>query len=140
MPSAILSWAEAAARGRSTAGGKGVSLARLARYGFRVPKGGVLSAEVYRDGLTALPESVRAELALFLSDTGLAETPIAVRSSAVAEDSVRVSFAGIHEILLQSYAIETGCGVSRVRLAGELGLALDESVYGDEEPRDKEHC
>ena len=40
----FLNWQEAYQAGASICGGKGYNLARLARYGFRVPRGGVLAA------------------------------------------------------------------------------------------------
>jgi phosphoenolpyruvate synthase/pyruvate phosphate dikinase len=42
--SACLNWQEAYQAGAAVCGGKGYNLARLARYGFRVPRGFVLSA------------------------------------------------------------------------------------------------
>src|ERR1035437_5071007 len=42
--SAFLNWREAYEAGVAVCGGKGHNLARLARYGFRVPRGGVLPA------------------------------------------------------------------------------------------------
>ena len=42
--SACLSWQEAYQAGAAVCGGKGYNLARLARYGFRVPRGFVLPA------------------------------------------------------------------------------------------------
>jgi pyruvate,water dikinase len=42
--SAVLSWFDAYEAGASVCGGKGYNLARLARYGFRVPRGEVLPA------------------------------------------------------------------------------------------------
>jgi pyruvate,water dikinase len=47
MGQRLLTYAEAHAAGPTIAGGKGWNLARLDRYGFPVPRGGVLSAEVY---------------------------------------------------------------------------------------------
>src|ERR1035438_1984943 len=41
---ACLNWQEAYDAGAAVCGGKGYNLARLARYGFRVPRGFVLSA------------------------------------------------------------------------------------------------
>src|ERR1039457_5591812 len=87
--SAFLSWPEAYEAGPSVCGGKGSNLARLARYGFRVPRGGVLPAGAplsdIRDGLEGL---------------GLLDVKVAVRSSATGEDSARASFAGIHRSFL----------------------------------------
>jgi pyruvate,water dikinase len=42
--SAVLNWLDAYEAGAPVCGGKGYNLARLARYGFRVPRGGVLPA------------------------------------------------------------------------------------------------
>lgn len=43
----FLNWAQACQAGPAKAGGKGWNLGRLARYGFPVPAGGVISAEAY---------------------------------------------------------------------------------------------
>jgi pyruvate,water dikinase len=87
--SAFLNWQEAYEAGAAVCGGKGYNLARLARYGFRVPRGGVLPAGAplseIRNGLERL---------------GLADVKVAVRSSATGEDSARASFAGIHRSFL----------------------------------------
>jgi pyruvate,water dikinase len=40
--SAFLSWPGAYQAGASVCGGKGYNLARLARYGFRVPRGSAI--------------------------------------------------------------------------------------------------
>lgn len=107
--SPFLPWDAAYAAGSGAVGGKGWNLARLARYGFPVPSGGVLAVEAwYRfadhnrlDEPT--PEAVMAgamppDLAALLS--GLAVGSLAVRSSAVAEDGATASFAGIHDSVL----------------------------------------
>ncbi|MFZ0392596.1 MAG: PEP/pyruvate-binding domain-containing protein [Terracidiphilus sp.] len=85
----LLNWNQAFEAGPSVCGGKGYKLARLARYGFRVPHGGVLPAGA---SIT--------EIAPGLAQLGLDETRVAVRSSATAEDSSRASFAGIHRSYL----------------------------------------
>jgi pyruvate,water dikinase len=87
--SACLSWREAYQAGAAVCGGKGYNLARLARYGFRVPRGGVLPA--------GAPVS---EIRQGLEHLGLLDAKVAVRSSATAEDSARASFAGIHRSFL----------------------------------------
>lgn len=50
----VMDWAQAAAAGATVVGGKALNLGRLHRYGFRVPKGGVMTAGVY-DALLADP-------------------------------------------------------------------------------------
>src|ERR1019366_5292643 len=87
--SACLSWQEAYQAGAAVCGGKGYNLARLARYGFRVPRGGVLPAGA---PLSEIPRG--------LERVGLLDAKVAVRSSATAEDSARASFAGIHRSFL----------------------------------------
>lgn len=132
----MLGWDEAAAAGAPVCGGKGWNLGRLYRYGFRVPGGGVLTANAYRrfmaplgalvervrsigptdaaePAASALLEELRGAIceAPFQSDvaaavmehlqrTGLWDRPVAVRSSATAEDGAEASFAGIHESYL----------------------------------------
>ena len=85
----FLSWPEAYEAGPGVCGGKGYNLARLVRYGFRVPRGGVLPVgapvAAIREGIERL---------------GLADAKVAVRSSATAEDGARASFAGIHRSFL----------------------------------------
>ena len=90
-----LNWPEAFEAGAARCGGKGFNLARLARYGFRVPRGGVLPVGA---PLSALRQG--------LDDWGLSEAKVAVRSSATAEDSARASFAGMHRSFLNVQGVE----------------------------------
>ncbi len=135
----ILTWEEAFQSGVSLVGGKGWNLGRLARYGFSIPQGGVLTAQAYdeyikhnqlqemvdnlalsttlenldeadvKDRLDQLrgkimggsiPPSIDKELSGWLNSWGGLKKSWAVRSSAVAEDSVNASFAGIHDSFL----------------------------------------
>ncbi|MFQ5555145.1 MAG: PEP/pyruvate-binding domain-containing protein [Acidimicrobiia bacterium] len=72
-------------------GGKAASLARLAAAGLPVPQGAVVPTYVADDDL----EAVAAALA-----DRLAGSPLAVRSSGVAEDLADASFAGQYETVL----------------------------------------
>ena len=85
----FLTWPEAYEAGPDVCGGKGYNLARLARYGFPVPRGGVLPVAA---PLSALRQGMER--------LGLEQSNVAVRSSATAEDSVHASFAGIHRSFL----------------------------------------
>ena len=51
----VLAWEEAFAAGPEVCGGKGYNLGRLHRYGFRVPRGGVIPAAWYREILALTP-------------------------------------------------------------------------------------
>ena len=61
MTALILNWQQAYEAGVLTCGGKGYHLAKLHRYGFPVPDGGVVVADIYRQLITRqrLPEASR---------------------------------------------------------------------------------
>lgn len=98
MSALILDWPAAASAGAATAGGKGWQLGRLAAFGVAVPDGFVLAAGAGRDHRPGepVPEAVLAAVARELHRRGWSDRPLAVRSSAVDEDSGGASFAGIH--------------------------------------------
>lgn len=110
-------------------GGKGANLGECARAGLPVPPGFCVSTDAYREatrnvtGLLAadaaesnaaaarervlgvpLPESVRS--AISEAYTRLGEPPVAVRSSATAEDLAEASFAGQQDTYLGVVGIE----------------------------------
>ena len=143
----LLTWDEAFAASSAAVGGKGWNLARLARYGFTVPRGGVVAASVYaelfrtadvaalaaplatvtpadveradvqaqlatlRDLVirTGLPPAVRQAVGRFLARAGLEGRPLAIRSSAVAEDGADAAFAGVHESHLGVAGLDAVC-------------------------------
>ncbi|MDX8028825.1 PEP/pyruvate-binding domain-containing protein [Lentzea sp. BCCO 10_0856] len=74
----------------ATVGGKGASLARLTRAGLPVPAGFHLTTRAYRE------RSADGVLEAFRELGG----PVAVRSSATAEDLPDLSFAGQHDTVL----------------------------------------
>jgi phosphoenolpyruvate synthase/pyruvate phosphate dikinase len=82
-------------------GGKAANLSRLARMYHRVPDGFSLPVTVMDQGH---PFDLRDEIDRAISDLmachRLPELVVAVRSSAVEEDSAMVSFAGMHETYL----------------------------------------
>ena len=82
-------------------GGKGLSLARTLAAGLPVPPGFVISTGVYRRlfqaGITSDADFVRS---LETAYRELGGGPVAVRSSATAEDGAETSFAGQQETIL----------------------------------------
>ena len=83
----VLSWAHSVQAGTSRVGGKGWNLGRLARYGFRVPAGGVLTAATY-EALVARPSLAEQVAAL-----------AAVEADAVDEYAVRERLSRLREAI-----------------------------------------
>lgn len=81
------------------AGGKGANLGELLRAGFSVPEGFCLTTAAYRRrGAGGVPPEVAA--ACLEAYRALGGGPVAVRSSATAEDLPGASFAGQQETYL----------------------------------------
>jgi phosphoenolpyruvate synthase/pyruvate phosphate dikinase len=103
----VIEWLGEAASGDDALGGKGASLDRLIRLGYRVPPGFCVTTAAFRavsDGIDPLdPELVTAlHAALGRLEATVAAmtggpTRLAVRSSAIGEDGTAASFAGLHE-------------------------------------------
>jgi pyruvate,water dikinase len=74
------------------AGGKGLSLGRMAAAGLPVPPGFVVTTEAYRRSAGTIDPDLRATIADAYARLG--GGPAAVRSSATAEDAAETSFAG----------------------------------------------
>lgn len=84
----------------ATVGGKGASLGEMTQIGVPVPPGFVIPTELYRlyHGNLDIPQELFEEIqALF---TELELDRVAVRSSAIAEDSADTSWAGQFETIL----------------------------------------
>ncbi|TQM09278.1 PEP/pyruvate-binding domain-containing protein [Pseudonocardia kunmingensis] len=82
-------------------GGKAAGLGRMIRAGERVPAGFCVTAAAHDRALAAsgvLDEDLRREIVQAYEQLGAG--PVAVRSSATAEDLPDASFAGQHETLL----------------------------------------
>ena len=92
--------AEVGRHDRSTAGGKGANLGELVRAGVRVPPGFVISTDAHakagRDG----PIPADIEQAVLTAYADLGGGPVAVRSSATAEDLPGAAFAGQQDTFL----------------------------------------
>ena len=95
-PGPLLDWSAASEAGAARAGGKGWQLATLAMLGLPVPDGFVVAViEPPKPG-ESLPGSLVASLEAEIQRRGWTTIALAVRSSGVAEDSARASFAGIY--------------------------------------------
>ncbi|MFI7462397.1 PEP/pyruvate-binding domain-containing protein [Nonomuraea sp. NPDC049646] len=115
---AVIPLDDEAAADLGTAGGKGASLARLARAGLPVPGGFVVTTQAYRSFVAAFGDEIAnggdpgALFAAHEIPAGLAEAvraahaalgddvAVAVRSSATAEDLPELSFAGQQDTFL----------------------------------------
>ncbi len=80
-------------------GGKGLSLARLSQAGIAVPPGFVITTEVYESTYGKGIDSTLTDTIIQAFDR-LEVERVAVRSSAIAEDSVDASWAGQFESYL----------------------------------------
>ena len=111
----VVALRELTAADGAIAGGKGANLGELVRGGFNVPDGFVLTTAAYEDAAagidtndpirarTALAAALlRPDVAVALSDAyrALGGGPVAVRSSATAEDLPEASFAGQQDTFL----------------------------------------
>jgi pyruvate,water dikinase len=114
----ILPFADAACSDTGVAGGKGASLARMSALGLPVPPGFVVTAGCLVEALpdrgaelrAALPDAARAQAIVEAAEPPAAireayaalgaDVPVAVRSSACAEDSDAASYAGQQETYL----------------------------------------
>ncbi len=96
-----LPFAAIAAADLGRVGGKGLSLGRMAAAGLPVPAGFVVTTSAYRRVHAA---GIRADAplshALLEAYRTLGGGPVAVRSSATAEDAADASFAGQQETIL----------------------------------------
>jgi pyruvate, water dikinase len=127
----VLAFGDEACLDVRRAGGKGASLARMSALGLPVPRGFVVPAECLVAALpdagaalrAALPDHARAQAAIAEAQPppgiaaayerlGDGDPPVAVRSSACAEDSEIASYAGQQE----TYLHVTGAGAVRERV------------------------
>jgi pyruvate,water dikinase len=91
-------------------GGKSAGLGELIAAGARVPAGFALAYSAYELAKQEppLPALVRAEIARRYAELG-DEAPVAVRSSAVGEDSAEATFAGQQETILWVRGVASVC-------------------------------
>jgi pyruvate,water dikinase len=92
---------------RSRIGAKAMSLAEMRRAGRRVPDGFVVPTEVCATLVEGASPALREAVAQGLKRLG--DDPVAVRSSAVAEDGVAASFAGQFLTVLNLRGVDAVC-------------------------------
>jgi pyruvate,water dikinase len=94
-------FAEIGAQDVQLVGGKAANLGELVAAGLPVPPGFVITTDAYRRHARGdeVPEPLRSEILAAYAELGDA-TPVAVRSSATAEDLAEASFAGQQETYL----------------------------------------
>jgi rifampicin phosphotransferase len=99
----LIEWLGDAESGEPGIGGKGASLDRLVRLGYRVPPGFCVTTAAFRaepDAAVTVDAALRDALlrltALVTQGSG-GPVRLAVRSSAIGEDGTAASFAGLHE-------------------------------------------
>ncbi len=100
-------------------GGKSAGLGELLAAGLRVPAGFALACSAYRLARRdpPMPELVREEIARRYAElgetVGVPSPPVAVRSSAVGEDSAEATFAGQQESVLWVCGPDAVCDAVR---------------------------
>ena len=129
-------------------GGKALGLGHLVRQGHRVPPGFAVTTAAHREAMAAggrpvtVGEGLAAEIAAAYRRLGGDDgVPVAVRSSATAEDTAEASFAGEHDTYLWVRGAEAvvehvgRCWASlftprAVAYRARLGIADDEVAMG----------
>ncbi|MFI7591594.1 PEP/pyruvate-binding domain-containing protein [Micromonospora sp. NPDC049359] len=89
----VLALSEVTAEMSDLVGGKAAGLGALIRHGERVPEGFCVTTEAHRNGVVPVAEIIAAY-------ERLGAGPVAVRSSATAEDLPDASFAGQQDTVL----------------------------------------
>ncbi|HEX3803348.1 MAG TPA: PEP/pyruvate-binding domain-containing protein [Solirubrobacteraceae bacterium] len=124
-------------------GGKSAALGELLTAGIGVPPGFALSTEAYAlaQANGGMPAAVRDECerryAALAGVAGVADPPVAVRSSAVGEDSATATFAGQQETVLWVRGVEEICAaVLRcwASLQSELAVSYRAHLGDQREP------
>ena len=123
----VMRFAELGRGDIAVAGGKGANLGELTRAGLPVPPGFVLTTAAYRAAsgwVAPIPEDMAREITEAWSALG--EVPVAVRSSATAEDLEDASFAGQQD----TYLNVRGADALLDAVRRVLGVAVDRARRG----------
>ncbi|MFP5347349.1 MAG: PEP/pyruvate-binding domain-containing protein [Actinomycetes bacterium] len=105
-------------------GAKAVHLGAAVRAGLPVPTGFAISADEV-EGVTCGEQGPLADVHAACVGAGWLDTPVAVRSSAIGEDSEAASFAGAHETVLAVSGVgEVVRAIRRVRASARQPAAV----------------
>jgi pyruvate,water dikinase len=118
-------------------GGKSTGLGELLAAGVRVPEGFALACAAYPGRGQPMPAAVRDEIAARYAELGDGDTAVAVRSSAVGEDSAETTFAGQQETVLWVRGAGAVCdavGTCWASLYSEMAVAYRAQMCDEREP------
>jgi pyruvate, water dikinase len=119
-------------------GGKSASLGELLAAGLPVPEGFALACAAYPGHEQPMPDAVREEIAGRYAELGRdGRTAVAVRSSAIGEDSADATFAGQQETVLWvrgSAAVCEAVGTCWASLYSETAVAYRAQMSDGREP------
>jgi pyruvate, water dikinase len=120
-------------------GGKSAGLGELLATGVRVPPGFALACAAYPGRDQPMPATVSDEIAARYAELGDGgETSVAVRSSAVGEDSAETTFAGQQETVLWIRGADAVCdavGTCWASLYSDTAAAYRAQMSDEREPR-----
>ena len=133
MPSGernLIEWLGEAESAEPGIGGKGASLDRLIRLGYRVPPGFCVTTAAFRARADAA-QDIDADVAraltrleAVLGNKTVGPPRLAVRSSAIGEDGVTASFAGLHDTELGVAPADVPAAVRRCWASLESAPAM----------------
>jgi len=119
-------------------GGKSAGLGELLAAGVRVPPGFALACAAYPGRDQPMPAAVRSEISARYAELGDgSEAGVAVRSSAVGEDSAEATFAGQQETVLWVRGAGAVCdavGICWASLYSDTTVAYRAQLGDEREP------
>jgi phosphoenolpyruvate synthase/pyruvate phosphate dikinase len=120
-------------------GGKAAQLARLAAgfdvpYGFCVPAPMLAHLDADDSFSASLQAAITTAYQTLAPRAGVADPPVAVRSSALDEDSAELSFAGLHETVL--HVVGAPALIAAVERCARSAYTARATAYREHHTRD----